>query len=401
MSDIWSEFEKLAVAQGLVSIAEDDEQSKPEARDSLSDDAIRLLYNIDPEPERKKSIIELAHPETAVVGRAYDAMNSIVENEEQRHDIMSYIALKMPNGHLTQRRYVAAKKELLDSLIRSAFMFDHQDEEGLMTLADSCAQRLGEHQIKKEAAVPAVAIGAAAAALIGLGYYFFSGAPPAESVYQNAQKVIDAADGLADRINVTAIKQDMVYLMNLARQVNNVKGQLEPMHSVRDSITAAQKESEIAKAKRAHEIVNQYYTVLGKIKEIIPVWTSKIKTMSSNTDTSARGDWMAKFHELTNALTDTPEEKLIFALEGKADIFGQFKQIIPGTTGHAERGGLLGAINQELEKIHTVAETVQDKMPEINSAIEAEKPPTKPELVAENTPSPTEAINQDFISQLG
>jgi hypothetical protein len=49
--DIWDEFEKIAVAQGLISVADDDKQPKSKDRDSLSDDAIRLLYNIEPEPE--------------------------------------------------------------------------------------------------------------------------------------------------------------------------------------------------------------------------------------------------------------------------------------------------------------------------------------------------------------
>ena len=352
--DIWNEFEKIAVAQGLISVADDDEQPKSKARDSLSDDAIRLLYNIEPEPEKKKSIIELAHPETAVVGRAYDAMNSIVENEEQRHDMMAYIAQKMPNGHLTQRRYVAAKKELLDSLIRSAFTLDHQDEDGLMTLADSCAQRLEERQIKKEAIAP-VAVGAIAVALLGLGYYFYSGAPPAESVYQNAQKVIAATEELSDRMNLNPIKQDMNYLMTLARQVNSVKGQLSPIRSIRDSVSAAQKASEATKAEAAHKVINNFYTVLGQVRAEIPKWVKQIQAMSSNTDTEERGEWMAKLHEFTSSLTDTPEEKLIFALQGKADMFGQLKQFVPGTTGKSVRGGLLGAINQELAKIKDTA----------------------------------------------
>ncbi|MCK9567749.1 hypothetical protein M0R72_02215 [Candidatus Pacearchaeota archaeon] len=407
--DIWNEFEKIAVVQGLISVADEDEQPKSKARDSLSDDAVRLLYNIEPEPEKKKSIIEFAHPETSVVGRAYDAMNSIVENEQQHQDMMAYIALKMPNGHLTQRRYVAAKKDLLDSLIRSAFTLDHQEEDGLMTLADSCAQRLGERQITKEAIAP-VAVGAIAVALLGLGYYFYSGAPPAENVYQNAQKVITAAEGVEDHINVKAIKQDMAYLMNLAKQVNTVKGQLEPIRSIKDSIDAAKQPSEVAKAEAAHSAITNFHTVLGKFKEQIPIWVKQIQTMSSDTDTTERGEWMAKFHEFTSAITDTPEEKLIFALQGKSDMFGSLKQFVPGTTGASMRGGLLGAINQELAKIQGVAETIQEKAPQIHSAIsqEATKPPQassqKPssDLIATNIPrSPAEDINQELISQIG
>jgi hydroxymethylpyrimidine/phosphomethylpyrimidine kinase len=404
--DIWDEFEKIAVSQGLISIADDDEQPKSKARDSLSDDAVRLLYNIEPDLEKKKSIIELAHPETAVVGRAYDAMNSIVENEEQRHDMMAYIALKMPNGNLTQRRYVAAKKDLLDSLIRSAFTLDHQEEEGLMVLADSCAQRLEERQLKKEAIAPAV-IGAAAVALLGLGYYFYSGAPPAESVYQNAQKVINAIDGLSDKINLDPIKRDMEFLMGLSKKVSDVKGQLTPIRSVRDSISEAQKASENTKAEAAHKVISQFYDVLRKVKVAIPNWVKQIKLMTTDSDMEEHSEWMSKIREFTNSITDTPEEKLIFALEGKADVFGQIKQYIPGTTGKAEHGGLLGAITQELSKLHSTADAVKEQVPAVHSAIaqEAAVPQQAAQqspLVAANTPkSPTEDIDQDLLSQLG
>lgn len=407
MSDIWDEFEKIAVSQGLISVAEDDDDDKPKtkARDSLSDDAIRLLYNIEPEPEKKKSIIELAHPETAVVGRAYDAMNSIVENEEQRHDMMAYIALKMPNGNLTQRRYVAAKKDLLDALIRSAFTLDHQEEDGLMVLADSCAQRLEERKFKKEAIAP-VAIGAAAAALFGLGYYFWSGAPPAESVYQNAQKVIDATEALSDRINLSAIKQDMNYLMELSKQVNAVKGQLTPIRSIRQSVSEAQKSADNTKAEAAHRIISQFYTVLRKIKDEIPNWVKQIKLMSNNIDTEEHSEFMSKIYNFTNSMFDTAEEDLIFALEGKEDVFGQIKQLIPGTTGKAQHGGLLGAINNELAKLKETANTVKGQLPAIHSAIEESQQTApvqtqKPELVADKGKTPSEDIDQELLSQLG
>jgi hypothetical protein len=418
MSDIWDEFEKMAVLQGLISVADEDTQPTPKTRDSLSDDAVRLLYNIEPDLEKKKSIIEIAHPETAVVGRAYDAMNSIVENEHQRHDIMTYIALKMPNGNLTQRRYVAAKKDLLDSLIRSAFTLDNQDEEGLMSLADSCAQRLSEDHIIKEAIGP-LAIGAAAAGLLGIGYYFFSGAPPVESVYQNAQKVIIACDELEGRLNVTPIKQDMSYLMNLAKQVDTIKGQLTPIHSVQEAITEAQKESESAGAAIAHKLIGQYNKVLESIKSAIPGWVQKIKTMTRNIDTEERGEFMAKIHALTSSFTDTPEEKLIYALQGKADVMGQIGQFLPGTSSSPKRGGLLGAINEDLARFNAIVENVYSKAPEIQSAIakEAEKPqipapPQKqnkqPQIPAPTQPnkpvamkSPADSINADLLSQLG
>ncbi len=429
--DIWDEFEKIAVAQGLISVAEEDGQSGtlPRRYDSLSDDAIRLLYNIEPDLENKKNIVEFAHPETAVVGRAYDAMNSIVENEQQHQDMMAYIALKMPNGQLTQRRYVAAKKELLDSLIRSAFTLDNQDEEGLMALADSCSQRLEERQIKKEAIAP-LAIAGIAAAVLGLGYYFTKGAPPAEDVYQNAQKVIDALEPLSDRAYAAPIRRDMANVMNMAKQVYNVKTQLIAIHSVDEAITAAQQADEKQKAEVAHQILTNYMTQLSKIKSAIKGWVAAIRAMTGE-DTEQRGDWSAKLHALWSSSVNTPEEDLVEAIEGKSDLFAKLKQFIPGTqdTHGGERGqdvvmgGLLGSINQELKKFQGAIDVAKEKTPEIHETLAqaaakeapslaptpAPKPATKPANtdapIASNQPRPQSPsmadLNNELLATLG
>jgi hypothetical protein len=406
--DIWDEFEKIAVAQGLISVAEEDGQSGtlPRSYDSLSNDAIRLLYNIEPDPEKKKNIIEFAHPETAVVGRAYDAMNAVVENEQQRHDMMTYIALKMPNGQLTQRRYVAAKKELLNSLIRSAFTLDNQDEGNLMALADSCAQRLEENQIKKEAIDP-LAVAGIAAAVLGLGYYFFSGAPPAEDVYQNAQKVITALEPLSDRAYAAPIRRDMAVAMSMAKQVYNVKTQLIPIHSVDESISAAQQEDEKKKAEAAHQILSNYMAQLMKIKRAIKGWTSAIRIMASE-DTEERGSWSAKLHALTHSFLDTPEETLIYALEGKADVFSAIKQLVPGKQ-ESTSGGLLGAIDQELVKFQGAIDVAKEKTPEIHETLaqaaakDAQPKPVNTNApIAENQSKPSMSdLNNELFSTLG
>ena len=415
--DIWDEFEKIAVAQGLISVAEEDGQSGtlPRSYDSISNDAIRLLYNIEPDPEKKKNIIEFAHPETATVGRAYDAMNSVVENEQQRHDMMAYIALKMPNGQLTQRRYVAAKKELLNSLIRSAFTLDNQDEEGLMVLADSCAQRLEKNQIKKEAIAPLAvagitAVAGIAAAVLGLGYYFFFGAPPAEDVYQNAQKVITALEELSDRSYAAPIRRDMTVVMSMAKQVYNVKTQLVPISSVDESISAAQQEDEKKKAEVAHQILSNYMAQLMKIKGAIKGWTSAIRIMTSE-DTEERGSWSAKLHALTHSFKDTPEETLIYALEGKADVFSAIKQLAPGKQ-ESTSGGLLGAIDQELVKFQGAIDVAKEKTPEIHETLAqaaAKEAPSKPANtnapIASNQSNPQKPsmsdLNNELFSALG
>ena len=96
--DIWEEFEKIAISQGLVSEADQNDPIPGKTHSESFDDTISLLYGIKPESiyDNKKTIVENAHPETAVMMRAYDAMNGVVENLHQRQDMMAYIALKMP-----------------------------------------------------------------------------------------------------------------------------------------------------------------------------------------------------------------------------------------------------------------------------------------------------------------
>lgn len=373
MSDIWSEFEKIAVSQGLISAEAADNNPRPNVHyDSVAEDDVHLFYDIKSEPEKQKSLIELAHPETFVVGRAYDAMNSVVENDEQRQAIMAYIALKQPNGHATQRRYVAAKKDLLDSLIRSAFTLDNKDEEGLMVLADSCAHRLSDRGMKKEAiGVAGVAgIVGGVAAVLGMGYYFFKGAPPAEDVYQNAQKVIKALEPLSDRSYAAPIRNDMGNLIAMAKQVYAVKKQLVPVHSVDEAINLTQQANEKKKAETAHQILTNYMQQLVKVKQAIKSWVSAIRVMGTE-DTEERGEWSAKLHALTKNLFDNAETTLIYALEGKSDLF----TMLPGQ--HSVRGGLLEAIDQELVKFQGAVDVAKDKAPEIQQTLVAEAPKTE------------------------
>jgi hypothetical protein len=389
--DIWDEFEKIAVAQGLIALSEDDySKPLPKRYDSLSDDAIRLLYNIEPEPEKDKTIIEVAHPETFTVGTAYDAMNSVVENEHQHQDMMAYIALKVPNGHLTQRRYVAAKQELLNSLIRSAFTLDNKDEEGLMVLADSCAKRLDERseQITKEGIAPlAVAGVASAAALLGIAYYFIWGAPTAQNVYTNAQRVLDALEPLSDQPYADPIKKDMTTVMSMAEQLHAMRTQLATVHSVDDVVNAAQQASENAKIEEAKTKRDAYVAQLRKIYAALPEWVRAIR--SAHVNQTSTNDFFAKLQEIGSIFTEGgADEKLVHELIGKSDWFAKIKQYIPGTQDHyapgqdnskeAVHGGLKEAIENEISVMKQSFNKAQEQVPEIQNSLDIAAQKTKP-----------------------
>ena len=153
-SEIFNEYAKKALEDGVISQDDLKKEAQEKVRyDSKSFSDIEALYGHKFEPNKgeDESIIDVAHPETMVVGPAYDAMNAVVENEHQRKDIMTFVALKDPDGHLVQRRYVKASGDLISSLVSTGFAMDDADEEALMKLADSCAGRLSEKGLKKKA----------------------------------------------------------------------------------------------------------------------------------------------------------------------------------------------------------------------------------------------------------
>jgi hypothetical protein len=390
MSDVWDEFEKMAVAQGLVSVADHVPTKLPDRYDSLSDDAIRLLYNVEPDPENKKTIIEIAHPETFTVGRAYDAMNSVVENEHQHQDMMAYIALKMPNGNLTQRRYVAAKQELLKSLISSAFVLDSREEEGLMSLADSCATRLDqrEGQFTKEGSPLIMAGVAAGVAAVGLVYYLGWGAPTAQNVYVNSRRVLEALKPLSRQPYAASISKDVSYIMKLALEINNMKRDLSSIRSIHDTVSATQDVADKAKLEAADKKKDEYVAQLNKVYEAIPGWVSSI--WAAHTDTEVRSDFMAKLHNMWAAVTDTPDEKLIYELIGKSDLFTKLKQWIPGMRDFKVPGknegeeeavhcGLYEAIRNDVDKLSRSFTTAKNQAPQIQEALDMAKKQELPE----------------------
>ena len=418
MSEIWNEFEKIALEQGLITEAQEDKRQErsqedpakmPARYDSLSNDAIRMLYGLEPEKifEKGKTIIEVAHPETAIAGRAYDAMNAVWENEHQRHDMMSYIALKMPNGHLTQRRYVAAKQDLVNALVRSAFTLDHEDEHELMSLADSCAERLvkRDEEIKKEAIAPLAIAGiAAGAALLGAAWYVSYGPQTAQNVYINSQQVLESLDKLSDQPYADGIRTDVQKIMDMAEAVYADKDQLGQVISVDAAVTAAQSAAHKAKVDAINKRIQTYINQLRKVQRAIPNWVKKIQSVNS-TSTEGSSDWWAKVKGIFDPVYDTKTEDLINKLYGKEAWLGMQKWLGLGTA-RQRSGGLYEAITKDIQKMGqamvAAKQEVEQKAPDIfqqpapaqqlppQMVAQAPKPAPAP-APAQTLPAPTPA----------
>lgn len=366
--DIWDDFEKIAIAQGLISEGEKEDE-KPKSRTGLADDAMRFLYGIEPDGIFKdKDIIEVAHPDTVVILPSYDAMNGILENENQRHDVMTYIALTNPNGKTT-KRYVVAKENLMSSLVKAGFLLDNKNETELMTLADECAMGLKKksdditNYFVKEAnpiAWGAIGIAAGAVVLIGGIYYFAYGAPTAQNVYVNSKRVLEAIQPLSNKPYANGIRADISKLLQMASDVYSVKDQLAAVRSIDDVVGIAKQQAEETKIAGIKEKITNYKNHLNKILTAIPGWVSSIKLESSTSKDQSSDIW-AKIKGLADPFYNTDEEDLTEELYGKGAWLGM---------GSGRTGGLYEAIEKDLEVMNAALEKAQEHAPEVQKSIQ-------------------------------
>lgn len=167
-SEIFDNFVKIAQEKGLVSEDAPEKAKKklennPRA-DSQSIKDIEALYGVKPDApknmEYKRNIIEDAHPDSVIISPSYDKLNGLVENNNERQDIILNIVNKPPNGQLTNHKY-AAEQELLLSLVRLGNDLDNHDNEELRVLADTCLEQVSSEKKKlvKSAMAPLAIVG--------------------------------------------------------------------------------------------------------------------------------------------------------------------------------------------------------------------------------------------------
>ena len=165
-NEIFDNFIKIALDKGMIT----KDPIKKIAKDNGSSDisSIEALYGTQPklpsEMEYKRNIIEDAHPNSVVISPSYDKINGLVENNNERQDIILNILNKTPTGVLTNHKY--AEKELILSLVRLGNDLDNKDAEQLRVLADVCLEQVASKPIKKEAWVlPVIGVASVIGAL--------------------------------------------------------------------------------------------------------------------------------------------------------------------------------------------------------------------------------------------
>lgn len=184
-SEIFDEYARISLEKGLISEAE--EKTNPRY-DSLSISDIEILYGVKPNG-KDDDILDKAHPTPAIIAPAYDRVNGLVENLKEQGNVIRGIVSKPNDGKHTGHRYIQANQDLINEVIKVAFMLDKNDQEDLMVLADSCAERL----TKESAAflgIPLIYWGVTALLGAGGGMAYLSNNPESVSIKQDAIKTL-------------------------------------------------------------------------------------------------------------------------------------------------------------------------------------------------------------------
>ena len=222
MTDIFNEYAKIAIEQGLISEADTETNQRYDTK-TLSD--IELLYGIklnDQKPD--ENIHDKAYKPIGIVD-CYDRANGLGKTPQQSQAIGIGITRKHQNGLLDNHRYATqvenvakANNDLLNEVIKTAFWADKENEKELMILADSCAERLVKKADAAGAAglyggTAAVGVGAAmllplasmgwllpivgAVAGIAMAVHYFSD-PKTQGLKKDAERTLNEINSLSD-----------------------------------------------------------------------------------------------------------------------------------------------------------------------------------------------------------
>lgn len=301
MSEIFDEYARIATEQGLVKKAKDEPKKSNPRYDSLDLEAIEMLYGIKPNGD-EKHIVERAHPDSVVVAPAYDRVNGLVENLLERQDIMVGIARKPNDGKSVQRRYVVAHDELLNEVLKTAFLLDKKGENDLMKLADTCAARLSDDLVKtawswsdfgEALGVGGVAVGAGAltswlgagaAVALGLtpvGWGVAAGTIAAAVLINNFsdhidQKVTENCNSAIDKL--TRVLDDPA---EAANNDSDIHLMIADIRNTRDLGQTAKSLS--AKTKSDIELgkstLKEYFSAITALHKKIPTWIGLLNSV--------------------------------------------------------------------------------------------------------------------------
>jgi len=285
------EFVKIAMEKGLIKTAEESKELKDYKNDphprvgSDTKEVIEGLYGVKPDTDKSMkyeyNIVEDAHPNQVVLTNSYDKLNSLIENVNERNQILINITRRPPTGNHTQKRY--AETELTLALVRVANDMDNHDKNELRILADTCIT-----QIKKEALAPvvlplvgAVGVGTIAivgAAVLGAVYLYNHINDPDKGLLANVNNAIQQVDDLIgeDWFHQTfysTLKPE--FLANLKKfriDLGHLKAEIERFNTIENQVHSLKTYDEIAKTSQESgtEIIQKAEEFRNFLKNMAP-----------------------------------------------------------------------------------------------------------------------------------
>lgn len=271
-SEIFESFIKIAQEKGMISEDAPEKAKKILEKDprwdSLDLSAIEVLYGVKPntpkDMEYKKNIIESAHPNAVVISPSYDKLNGLVENNNERQDIMLNIVNRNPDGHGNLHKN--AEKDFILSLVRVGNDLDNQNKTKLRILADTCLQQVS---IKKTAVWPvAIGIAVALGALYAQQHMSFTN----EGFQKNHEKLMGELNDLINSNSdwgvgsqytpefhamLVEFQGKLTKFYNLYQKTLSIINNFEKPKTARDLIEIAQKPDTSA-AGKAYKMLSDY-----------------------------------------------------------------------------------------------------------------------------------------------
>jgi len=291
-SEVFENYAKIASEKGLidtskVSIAEamsqDEKYSNKDWKETIS-----MLYGVKPNgKEDDESIVDKAHPHSIIIAPSYDKVNGLVENINERSDIMKGIALKTPSGNYGG--WKQANDELLMNLVRLGNSMDNKNITSLMTLSDSCAQRIEKRAFWGVLVKALPYIGHAlgwGSAVVAVKEHFVGKLNQgitnnAESTIESLLEIKDEADSKSKFI-IQSYIEAIIYVKELSLKANS----LHPPATLSGSDPVAKLQSlqNIAdeNTKENLDFINLYISSLTKLNNALPALEQTINTMGLN-----------------------------------------------------------------------------------------------------------------------
>jgi len=276
-SEIFDSFVKIAQEKGMISNDSSEAKKKLEQThraDSLSISDIEALYGVKPDApknmEYEHNIMENAHPNSVIVSPSYDKINGLVENNNERQNIILNIVNKTPNGLLTQKKY--AEKEFMSALVSVANDLDNKNIDELRVLADACLMQVYSKKskpLKKQAQLIETAL---VAATIGALYLQQHMNFANEGFETNSAKLIAELDDMITSSSswygvgvdyketlttmVTDFKNKLTGLSELFQKIKPLIDSLEKPQTAEELIA-------VSKQPKTNEVINAFKSFYG------------------------------------------------------------------------------------------------------------------------------------------